>query len=275
MQKNNKIIAITHCQDHVRHIYGGDKLINSFKYFHPEIPIIRYGTKEQEEILKKYPGFRLYSFNPVLMLEAKKQYNADLVIFIDHDSIVLDRMDEVLAMDYDIASVKNDPDVHTENEDHNRPIKGIPNYEWVNAGFVACKNEHFLKQWYFLNFEAINYFGGINYYKMVEQDTLNIIFHNKLYKTKILDDNKYNCFYGPSSQYITKGREPAKSVKHYGAYFCESWLDIKLENGHPKLHNKDIKVIHHCHGGNKEKLKFDLFNPEFKEYLRKITGYEE
>jgi hypothetical protein len=64
-------------------------------------------------------------------------------------------------------------------------------------------------------------------------------------------------------------------LKHYGdSYFCESWLDINIENDHPKLYGKRIPVIHACHGGNKEKLTFDLFNDIFREYLRKVTNFD-
>lgn len=267
-----KIVALTNIEDHIFESFGGRKCINSFKYFHPKIPIVLYDTKEIKRIENEYKGFDRLSFRPVLMYETKQKYNADLVIFIDADSIILNRLDEVLIGNYEVASVRNDPIQHTENEDHNRPVKGIPNEKWVNAGFVAVKKDKFLKDWITINTDAIyNKPNGIHYYKMVENDTLNILFHSGRYKTKILDEIDTNLYYGPASQYTTLGRKPPKSIEKYGYYFCESWLDIKLMNNKPMLNNKFIKVLHQCHGGGPPKLQYDLFSEEFLPYIKKIT----
>ncbi len=270
-----KSVACFHCQDHLLENFGGHKLLGSWKYFYPDIPIVWYNNEKQECIKKWYPGFDFLSFNAPIMLETKLGYGADLVIFIDCDSILLDTLDEVFKADFDVASCKNDPDVHTENEDHNRPIKGIDNKKWVNAGFVAATSQKFLEDWIEINRDAIHNKGGIGYFKMVEQDSLNLLFHSGKFKTKILDENAANVFYGPSSQYITLGRKPPKSIEPYGNYFCESWLDINLKNGKPMLHGKRIPLVHACHGGKGPKLQYDIFNEEFKEYLRKITGINE
>ena len=107
--------------------------------------------------------------------------------------------------------------------------------------------------------------------KMVENDTLNILFHSGKYKTKILDAVDTNLYYGPASQYNTLNRKPPKSIERYGYYFCESWLDIKLVNNKPMLNNKYIKVLHQCHGGGPPKLQYELFSDEFLPYVKKIT----
>ena len=267
-----KIIACFYCEDHLLESFGGIKLMNSWKYFHPDIPIIWYGNKKADFIRKKYEKFDFLSFECVIMYETKLQYNADIIIFIDCDSIVLDRLDEVLKGDYEVASVRNDPIQHTENEDHNRPIKGVPNEKWVNAGFIVTNGDKFLLDWIAINADALyNKSNGIHYYKMVENDTLNILFHSGKYKTKILDAVDTNLYYGPASQYNTLNRKPPKSIERYGYYFCESWLDIKLVNNKPTLNNKYIKVLHQCHGGGPPKLQYELFSDEFLPYVKKIT----
>ena len=184
-----KIVALTHCDTHLVEIFGVHKLLNSWSYFHPEIPIVWFDSNAINEIKKKYPGFALYSFNCCLIHEAKQAFNADLAIFIDADSIILSRLEEDLIGDFDIASVRDVPLGHTENEDMNRPICGVPNTRWINAGFVATTSQRFIKDWYLINKDAIeNKPRGINFYKMVEQDTLNMVFHmGREYKTKILD----------------------------------------------------------------------------------------
>ena len=51
-----KVAACFHCEDHLMDDFGGKKLINSFKYFHPEIPIMHFGNREQEIIKEQKPG---------------------------------------------------------------------------------------------------------------------------------------------------------------------------------------------------------------------------
>lgn len=275
-----KFAFVTHCETRLFESFGCKKLLNSFKYFHPDIEIIHLNELDINRIIAQNPGFCLYSFMPLTMLEAKKRTNADVVIHLDADSIVLDELKEILLGDYDVAGVRNNCDNFIQNESVNRPypIKNLPNHLYLNCGCVAVKNENFLYDWYNLNKSIIKNHGKINHIKGVENDTFNIIFHtqSKKYKTKILDPLGGNCFYGPSSIISNYSKPCPESVKDYGMYHWQSWMDIKLNNGKPELYGKKIPLIHHCFGGGvkQTKLSYDLFNADFAEYLKKITQCE-
>jgi hypothetical protein len=271
---------ITNCDKHCQERFGTPKLINSFKYFHPDIPIYLYSDDDTSRVHKEYPGFSRMSALPCLMKDAKRKYNLDLICHLDSDSIVLDRLDEIIIGDYDIASVRNNNDRHTQNEGQNRPdpIKDLPNHLYVNAGCTATTSDKFLDQWIDLNKQIIDNYGGISEFWMCDQNMMNILFHLGRFKVKILDSNDKNVFYGASANIQAHKDNISPSVKlEYGENIdiWGSWQDIECKDGKFWLYGKQCKLIHKAGGGsfkNGYKLDWDLFNPKTVEALKKITN---
>ncbi len=277
-----KIIATFNCDSWLMDSFAGYKLMNSWKYFHPEIPIIWYNENDTNRIMKENPGFDRVSYMPIIMKEIKKKYDAEFILHLDADSLVLSRLEEILKMDYEIAGVRNNSDFHTGDERHNRPhpIKNLPNEKYVNCGCICTNSNDFLDDWYNLNLEVVKRFGGVKEFLWCEQNMYNISFHSGKYNAKILDEKGGNLFYGtsanmysdiaPDFDYITK---EWNTKNPWG-----SWYEIEEIDRKCFLRGKEIKLLHAAHGGSAKsarKIGFELFNPKFREYAKKITGLNE
>ncbi len=278
-----KIIAVTNCEEWVKERFGYYKLVNSWKYFHPDIPIYNWGDEETERIKKENSGFDYTSFMPIVMLEAKKKYNADLIIKLDSDSVVLDRLSEVIDCndETEVFGVRNDGDhIGDSDERQNRPreLWNLPNEKYVNCGCLATTSEEFLKEWLELNKIIIKKYGGIKEFWMCEQNTMNVVFYSGKYKTKILDEKGNNLFYGAAANFNSNNNYVALSIiKEYGGNFknWSSWKDVEYKNDKFWLQGKQIKILHAAGGGkweNSSKLDWDRFNPEIIPVLKKITN---
>ena len=279
---NKNIIAITNCELYLSKRFGLDKCLNSFSYFHPDIPIYNWGDKETEEIKRKWVGFGLTSFMPIIMSEVKKKYNADLVIKLDADSIVLGRLSEIIDCDdgTEIFGVRNDGDhIGNRDESMNRPepIKNLPNHLYVNCGLIATTSDLFLDEWFNINKYLIDTYKDIRVIPMAEQGTYNCLFHSGKYKTKILDPLGGDLFYGSSANIDAHPENIPLSVqKEYGNFTnWGSYQDIEYKDNKFWLYNKQVKALHFAGGGtwkNSNKMDFDLFNPKIIPELRRITN---
>lgn len=276
-----KVVFVTHCDSWLYESFGCRKMINSFKYFHPNIEIIHLNENDINKILLKAPnGFCRWSVMPLTMLDAKKITNADIVVHLDSDSIVLCKLEEILVGDYDVASVRNDNDENKNDETRNRPypIRNIPNHLYMNCGCVAVKGEEFLYDWININKLVIDNYGSIKKISCAEQGTFNIIFHNGKYKSKILDDVNNNLLYGASANYNFGGKYPLPESCIKNGFTCsnwESWKELKLINEKVYFRNKQVKILHKAGGGdpkNCEKFTDDLFSEEVLPFIKKITS---
>lgn len=279
-----KAVAIVMCDDHL--YSGGWKTINSLKYFHPEIEVCLYDTKEINRIKKEYdvPDNLWFSAPIVCMDYVKKHGMPDFLFKIGADSLILHKLDEVFDGDYDVACARTDNDYHTQDERHNRPdiIRNIPNHEWVIADFVVIKNYEFLKSWLDLTLSyksgeiyALKDYGKI--YKGDDMSSLNVTFRLGGFKTKILDSIDTNLIYGARGNFDSHNGYCAESIKQaYGGIFYNwsSWFDIKSDMTNFILQDKIVKVLHHSGGTNELKLNFDLFSRGTREYVKRITGFD-
>lgn len=274
----SKIVFVTHCQNELINNFGGYKLLNSFKYFHPDVDIFHLGTKEMNEIYTSNPWSCLHSFMPLTMKYVQDITNTDFVCHLDWDSIVLSRLDEILNCYYDIASVRNNNDNFLNNESHNRPypIQNIANHLYCNAGCVSA-NKNFIDEWIKLNKEATEKFGSIyKAYVLVEQDTMNILAYSGKFKFEILDPLGGNYYYGCSANIHSPNIHeiPATIKRDYGISNWSSWLDIEYKENKFFLYDKQIKILHQAGGGDAktcEKLSWDMFNPNIIDKLKEIT----
>jgi hypothetical protein len=248
-----KIAFVTHVSDDKIVHFGALKLINSFYKFHPDIPLYVFTNNDISEACKNYPNINWFYLNPVISQKLAEAY--DLVVHIDADSIVVDRLTEVLEGDYDVATVRN-------NNDFQR-AGTLPAYTlnnlidpllYANCGLVASTKKDFWNEWIHLNNVYFNKF------ELHEQDVMNLLLSHGKYKVKLLDPIEKPIHYGISNQY---GFE-----NHW-----DSWKEIEIHNEKLYLNNKLIKILHHAGGSGTEKLNIDkLFKADVTKHIKKICN---
>lgn len=250
-----KIGFITYVTDDKVGYYGTYKMINSFYKFHPDIPLHILSTNDIVREINKYNENSFYYWNPILSKTIAKKY--DIVVHIDADCIVADRLEEIIAGDYDVAVVRNNSDFGTAGCGLPCTADGqIEINKYANCGLVASTREDFWDTWILNNQK---YKGK---FVQHEQDIMNLMLkHSPNLKVKILDSIDKNCYYGISNAYGTK--------THW-----DSWKDIELKDNKLYLNNKIIKVLHHAGGFVPEKLKLNttLFKEEVAEHLKDLCN---
>lgn len=215
---------------------------NSLRKFHSEdeLPLVVYGQKEMERI--KDPE-KFYFATPYFMKELIKEY--DLVLKIDNDSLVTGDLSYILyEAQYDVGTVYNwnrtDPLKYGLVE-----MATIPYNEYYNNGFVAVRNEDFVKEWW-------GQVRGRHWDRMPfrEQGFLNILTHYGRFKTVCFDDYdpsyNYSCWHGLRS----KG-EWLKIV-------LNEKKELVLPRGQDDYPERDkiIRVLHWAGGKDERKMHY-------------------
>lgn len=277
----NQIIFTTYCEDHLQERFGTHKLVKTFEYFNPHYKLVVLGTKEIQEIHKKY-NVNYGNALPAIMLDVKRKYDSVYICHIDSDSLVLGWLKEIATLNYDIASCRNNCDSHTGDERQNRPVClwRLPNERYVNCGLTSCNSESFLIEWMKLNEEVVKD-GGIKSFSQADIQWFNYLFHYGGYKSKILDPKDGNLFYGPSANMCDSEvtDNPEHIMKAYNYNGWQSWKKIEYneENENFYLYGKLVRLLHMTGGSNENSIKcsLDMFNDKTRKILQEITGYSE
>lgn len=248
-----KVAFCTHVSDDWFIPGGAQKLIQSAKYFHPEIPFYVYKSDTINDLFKSDPAITWFTINPHISIKLAKEY--ELVVHFDADSIIVDTLDELLENDFEVAGVRNNNDrglagaekhpcLVQQKNGYVEPVVDAMNY--VNAGLIASRNIKFWQDWIDCNKKAATM------YHQYEQDILNKIISYKKYKFKLLDPISAPLYYGLASQYSL-----------YGSHW-DSWQHIEIFNNKLYLDGKLIKVLHQAGGsGIFPKLQLEkLFKPD-------------
>ena len=228
------------------HEADGKLMINSFKYFHPDVPLIVYDQEYLDKIkYRDIPGF-WYKSTSFFAKELIKEY--ETVVQINADSIITAPLDDIFDNTvYDIACVMNnnrtDPPVTVFN---------VPAQMYVNNGLIAMRSKRFVDHWWDLCNRY--YFDQFRYR---EQDILNIMIHYGDYNVLNLDMK--NKWYGV----ISRG-EWMRFVVKSGKLYCPP------AEGYNQT-QKQICVIH-CAGGSVKKWNWSTqFTPQVQAYLANVT----
>lgn len=249
---------VTYCSDDKAGYFGIYKMINSFYKHHPDIPLHILTTKDIIREKNKYQEDSFYYLNPIMSKTIAHKY--DIVVHIDADCIVTDRLDEIIEGDYDIAVVRNNSDQGTGGCGEPCTANGaIDVFKYANCGLVASAKKEFWDAW------ILNNRNNKNKFFQHEQDIMNLMLKNSTnINIKILDPVESNCYYGVSNAYGTK--------THW-----DSWKNIEIKDNKLFLNNKKIKILHHAGGFVAEKLKLDtsLFTQEVADYLKNICNIVE
>lgn len=229
---------------------GTPKLVNSFKKFHPDIPLVVFRDDVVQRFIDphnkyKQDGINWLNAKPVFAKLLTKDY--ELVVNIDADTVVLGRFDELIDdPTFDIGSVMNF------NQFENRAVEGVTEKMYLQAGLVASRRPEFWDIWLERSL-ADNW-----QYKCAENDTLNLVVYQQLipsgYKLKVFDKDKdyWGC-------------------KALGQ---EDKFEVKM--GKVMLNGEQVKAYHHAKGpGALPKLQFEKmgFKPEVASYMNKVSSY--
>ncbi len=211
-------------------------LIKSFKYFHPDIPIVLWTDEQRTEKLPKDCEIRLLVIQPDIFYKQKPFFanilfneGYEAVLGLDADMIILGSLDYIFKHDdYDIGTVLNfNPlDFRTYGPITFQPIHYATEYQ--NAGLVMMRNHNLVKHW--LKLCSGPFFKRFPY---KEQDIMNLIIFFGEYKHKCFDDaDKLENYYAWHGLLAT----------HQGLKMKVIDKDVilpKSEDGYP---SQDIKV---------------------------------
>ena len=182
--KKEKVCAFTFVSDDYYTPIGTPKMINSFKRFHPDIDLVVYRQDIIDVMFKKFGFLNWLNAKPTCAKLLDDKY--DLVVNIDADSVILGRLEAVLAQNYDIGAAWN------YNDYENRGVENVTEKMFLNAGLVASRKKEFWDIWEMENREAYKYVCA-------ENDILNLIWYNhaalRNFRKKIFDKKKdyYGC----------------------------------------------------------------------------------
>lgn len=213
--------------------------MNSFRRFHPDIPMIIYNEADMQ-----LRGVNYYNAKAAFGKMLSETY--DLVVNVDADHYFLARCDEILAADYDVACPINFN--VTDNLVAINVKSGINGgakeqtlvsvQEFLQGGLIASPNKSF---WNHYEYAVKKYWDKFHCF---ENDVLNLVAYLYPYNVKVLDKN---CFYGCSI--IAKEQ---KCIVENGKIMCEG---------------KPVKAYHFAHGSAKRGYA-DIFSPEVSEFIK-------
>jgi hypothetical protein len=234
-------VAFTIVDDAYFYPVGAHIFINSFKKFHPDIPLVVFRQDEIDRVFDK-EKINFYQAKPTFARLLAGRYK--LVVNIDADTIILDRLTRVFDEDYDVGGVWN------YNDYENASFDSISEEMYVQAGMVASRRPEFWGIWEEANKKAMDYLRK-------ENDTLNLVWYQDSLVSKMhrLIWDKDKDYYGCKSL----GRE----VQFY------------IENGKTMLKGEQVKAYHFARGNVFPKL--DIPNmpivEDVKENWKKIAHY--
>lgn len=224
-----------------------DRMIRSLLHFHPEVnlKVATFTSKEIKRMRKSGWGY------PHIEIPLFHRYST--VTHIDADVIVVDKIDELWDDSTDVRAGRN-------NTDNNRccnipaiSILGVPCHQYVNSGIHSISSSVFINEWMSFSYEHVNEFPH------GENDTFNVIFHLRDFKSKILDPQGSDVCWGTSLNEGTKT-------------FWDTWKRIKVVgNDHLEIDGKRIKMLHLAGGLAVRPPIKELVTKDVLEYIREIT----
>ena len=236
-------VVFSFVSDNYYYPVGCPQFINSFKRFHPDIPLVIF---RQDVVSQKIDGHDINWLNakPVFAKLLTNEY--ECVINMDVDQVILGRLDEVFKDDYDVGSVMN------YNDYENVSIEGVSEQDYLQAGLVASRIPEFWDIWLARSLKD-------NWQcRCAENDTLNmVVYENPQWKLKVFDKDK--DYYGCKSL----GREK----------------EMIMNNNKVILRGEQVVAYHYAKGPNnmpkasQEKLVSYGFNKDVINYINLVGNY--
>ena len=240
--KKEKVVFFTVADDSYFYPVGTHKFINSFLYFHPDIDLVVFRQDVINKVFKQ--GLNFYNARPTFAKLLVKDY--DLVVGVDADTVVLSKLDGILADDYEVGCATN------YNDYENRTVENVSEKEFVQAGLVASRNPKFWDVW-----EEMNKEKDAMKYECKENDILSLIWKNDYriqgMKKKIFDKDKdyYGC----------------KSLGREG--------EFRLDRETIKCRGEKVFCYHHAKGRDFPKLQYERmgFDQGVTAFMNYVSNY--
>lgn len=234
-----------------------DLFEQSFKHFHPDVPLFVVGDEDIKKLCAKTPGLDMYK---IKASAASLFYNDyDLVVNIDADHFIFGRMEEILAGDFDVAAPSNFnlyENVHLTIESYNGVTYNIvPQLQYIQAGLIASTSKDFWKTYEKASLQHANHM------MCRDNDVLNMVLQFGNYNFKLLDGDYHpmsadrKCFYGCSSLNLEN--------------------QCIISSDEPRIFNKPVRCYHVARGEGAAKPKFNqLFNADVVNWLYERIKYK-
>jgi len=239
--KKEKIAFFTFVSDDYYYPIGTFKMVNSFKRFHPDIDLIVFRQDVIDKVFKE-KKVNFYNAKPTFAKLLTDKYS--LVVNIDADSVILGRLEAILAQDYEIGGAMN------LNDYENRTIENVDEEMFLNAGLIASRNREFWDIWEKANKKAMKYVCK-------ENDVMNLLIYNhpKVKKMKLKVFDKEKDYYG------------CKSLNRESEFYIE---DSKV-----MCRKERVYLYHHAKGAVFPKLQFETmrFPWDVVNFMNRVTSY--
>lgn len=236
-----KVVFFNFVSDDRYEAVGTPKCLNSFRHFHPDIDFITYRQKDINEVFRTN-HVNFFNAKPTFAKLLTNKY--DLVVNIDADTVVLDRLDSVLADDYNVGAAWN------YNDYENRVVGNVKEDMFLQAGLVGSRDKKFWDIWEYENREA-------DKYVCKENDILSLIWYNDPYlqtlNMKIYDKDNPD-YYG------------CKSLNREKEFF--------MKDGKVCCRDGIVKAYHHAKGCNAlPKLRYETmgFSQEVVNFMNEVS----
>ena len=248
-----KIAFYTICDNKLRNLPNSRNLdfqgfMNSFKKFHPEIPMFVYDSADMAK-----HGVNYYNAKPIFGKVLSEEY--DLVVNVDADHYFFSRCDQILKVDYDVACPANYNE--TDNLVGIKTTSGIngdgkstwlvDTKQFLQGGLIASPNKKF---WEHYEYATKHYWHN---FVCLENDVLNLIAHTTPYNVKYLDghynflDSRHTCW--------------------YGCGIINKEMKAVIQDDKIMVEGKPIKAYHFAHGAAKKKYQ-DVFPEHTHSFIK-------
>lgn len=232
-----KTVFFTIVDDRFYYPVGTPQFINSFKRFHPDIDLVVFRQGMIDQVFKE-KGVNFYNAKPTFAKLLTPHY--DLVVNIDADHIVLERLEDILKGDFDVACPIN------KNDYENTSVDFVTEDMFLQGGLVASTSKTFWDIWEAQNVNAMKY-------KCKENDIMNlVIYGNPNIKLKILD-------------------------KDYGYYGCKSLgreSEFYLKDDKVMCRKEQVFLYHYAKGGIQKPRPEQLgFSQEVIDHINHLGNY--
>lgn len=235
-----KRCAFTCVDDRLYYPEGTHLMINSFKRFHPDIDLVVFRQDTVDKLFKE-KEINWYQAKPFFAELLEDKY--DLIVNMDADHIVLDRMTEVFDnVDYEVGFPWN------YNDYENASFENITEEMYLQAGMVASTSHAFWAKWRDMNVDAMKYLRK-------ENDIVNLLVYNQMPELKLKIFDKHKNYYGCKAL----GREPEFTIKNDKTY-CRG---------------EQVVAYHFARGNHFPKLDIDNMplQDDVKENWKTIANY--
>jgi len=236
-----RIVFFTIVNDRYYQGVGTPKMINSFKYFHPDIDLVVFRQDMVDKVFKE-KGINFYNAKPTFAKLLTPYY--DLIVNLDSDHVVLGRLDKILKGDFDVCGPSN------LNDYENMTVENVTKEQYVQGGMIGSTNKKFWDIYEEANKDAMKY-------RCRENDILNIIWYNNpevvAMNKVILDQDK----------------------DYYGCKALNREKEFYMEGDRVMCRGEQLYLFHHAKGGHFPKLVYETmgFPQPVVDFMNKVSNY--